>query len=56
MFPYERGLNAESVFKKKVVENTLGEEIAEKGFTQLRVAESQKKNLTSPISSTGSEN
>ncbi|EHK01357.1 phosphoglyceromutase [Candidatus Haloredivivus sp. G17] len=43
MFPYERGLNAESVFKKKVVENTLGEEIAEKGFTQLRVAESQKK-------------
>ena len=43
MFPYERGLNAESVFKKKAVENTLGEEIAEKGFTQLRVAESQKK-------------
>ena len=43
MFPYERGLNAESVFKKKVVENTLGEEIAEKEFTQLRVAESQKK-------------
>lgn len=43
MFPYERGLNAESIFEKKVVENTLGEKVADKGLTQLRVAESQKK-------------
>jgi len=43
MFPYQKGLDAESVFQKKIVENTLGEKIAEKGLTQLRVAESQKK-------------
>ncbi|MEF8880682.1 MAG: 2,3-bisphosphoglycerate-independent phosphoglycerate mutase, partial [Candidatus Nanohaloarchaea archaeon] len=43
MFPYEKGLKAASIFEKKIVENTLGEEIAEKGLKQLRVAESQKK-------------
>lgn len=43
MFPYERGLDAASIFEKEIVENTLGEKIAEKGLTQLRVAESQKK-------------
>ena len=43
MFPYEKGLNASSIFEKKIVENTLGEKIAKKGLTQLRVAESQKK-------------
>jgi 2,3-bisphosphoglycerate-independent phosphoglycerate mutase len=43
MFPYQKGLDAESVFQKKIVENTLGEKIAEKGLTQLRAAESQKK-------------
>ena len=43
MFPYERGLDAASIFEKEIVEDTLGEEIADKGMTQLRVAESQKK-------------
>lgn len=43
MFPYEKGLDAASIFEKQVVEDTLGEEIAERGLTQLRVAESQKK-------------
>lgn len=43
MFPYERGLDAASIFEKEIVQNTLGEKIAEKGLTQLRVAESQKK-------------
>jgi 2,3-bisphosphoglycerate-independent phosphoglycerate mutase len=31
------------MFEKQIVEDTLGEKIAEKGMTQLRVAESQKK-------------
>ncbi|MFQ3275581.1 MAG: 2,3-bisphosphoglycerate-independent phosphoglycerate mutase [Candidatus Nanohaloarchaea archaeon] len=43
MFPYEQQLDVPSIFDKKIVENTLGEKIEEAGYSQLRVAESQKK-------------
>ncbi len=43
MLPYRDDFNNPVLFEKQIVENTLGEEIAEKGYTQLRVAESQKK-------------
>ena len=43
MLPYRDDFENPVLFEKKVVEDTLGEEIAEKGMAQLRVAESQKK-------------
>ncbi len=43
MLPYRDDFENPVLFNKKIVEDTLGEEIAEKGMTQLRVAESQKK-------------
>lgn len=43
MLPYRDDFENPVMFQKQVVEDTLGEEIAEKGYTQLRVAESQKK-------------
>ncbi|MFB6182449.1 MAG: 2,3-bisphosphoglycerate-independent phosphoglycerate mutase [Candidatus Nanohaloarchaea archaeon] len=42
MFLYKESFDNPVLFEKKVVENTLGEKIEEKGLTQLRVAESQK--------------
>ncbi len=43
MLPYRNDFENPVMFEKQIVENTLGEEIANKGMTQLRVAESQKK-------------
>jgi 2,3-bisphosphoglycerate-independent phosphoglycerate mutase len=43
MFRYRREFDNPVMFEKKVVENTLGEKIAEAGLSQLRVAESQKR-------------
>ncbi|MFP4229554.1 MAG: 2,3-bisphosphoglycerate-independent phosphoglycerate mutase [Candidatus Nanohaloarchaea archaeon] len=43
MFRYRQDFENPVIFGKQEVENTLGEKIAEKGLTQLRVAESQKK-------------
>jgi 2,3-bisphosphoglycerate-independent phosphoglycerate mutase len=43
MFPYRKDFDNPVMFEKQIVEDTLGEKIAEKGMTQLRVAESQKK-------------
>lgn len=43
MLPYREDFDNSVVFEKEIVEDTLGEEIADKGMTQLRVAESQKK-------------
>jgi len=43
MFLYRREFDNPVLFKKKIVENTLGEKIEEAGYSQLRVAESQKK-------------
>ncbi len=43
MLPYREDFDNPVIFEKEIVEDTLGEEIAEKGMTQLRVAESQKK-------------
>lgn len=42
MFPYERGFEHPVIFEKQVVENTLGEKVENAGYSQLRVAESQK--------------
>lgn len=42
MFPYEREIDAPTIFEKEIVENTLGEKIDNAGLKQLRVAESQK--------------
>ncbi|MFO7793674.1 MAG: 2,3-bisphosphoglycerate-independent phosphoglycerate mutase, partial [Candidatus Nanohaloarchaea archaeon] len=43
MLPYREDFDNPVIFEKEIVEDTLGEEIADKGMTQLRVAESQKK-------------
>lgn len=43
MFRYEHEIDNPVIFEKKIVENTLGEELEEKGYSQLRVAESQKR-------------
>lgn len=43
MLPYREDFDNPVIFEKEIVEDTLGEEIANKGMTQLRVAESQKK-------------
>ena len=43
MLPYQKEVETPSIFQKQIVENTLGEKIAENNLTQLRVAESQKK-------------
>ena len=43
MFLYREEFDNSVLFKKKIVENTLGEKIEEAGYSQLRVAESQKK-------------
>ena len=43
MLPYRDDFENPVLFEKKMVEDTLGEKIAEKGLSQLRVAESQKK-------------
>jgi 2,3-bisphosphoglycerate-independent phosphoglycerate mutase len=43
MFLYQEDFDNPVLFEKKIVENTLGEKIEEAGFSQLRVAESQKK-------------
>ncbi|MFB6146002.1 MAG: 2,3-bisphosphoglycerate-independent phosphoglycerate mutase [Candidatus Nanohaloarchaea archaeon] len=42
MLPYERELDEPSIFQKKIVDGTLGEKIEDAGYSQLRVAESQK--------------
>lgn len=42
MFPYEREIDAPTIFEKEIVEDTLGEKIEKAGLNQLRVAESQK--------------
>jgi len=42
MLPYKKDFRKPAIFEKQKVENTLGEEIAKQGLTQLRVAESQK--------------
>ncbi len=42
MFSYRNDFDNPVMFKKKIVENTLGEKIEEAGMKQLRVAESQK--------------
>ncbi|MFQ3307827.1 MAG: 2,3-bisphosphoglycerate-independent phosphoglycerate mutase [Candidatus Nanohaloarchaea archaeon] len=43
MFRYEHEIDNPVIFEKKIVENTLGEELEERGYSQLRVAESQKR-------------
>jgi len=43
MFKYEHEIEAPAIFEKKIVENTLGENIEKAGLSQLRVAESQKR-------------
>jgi 2,3-bisphosphoglycerate-independent phosphoglycerate mutase len=43
MFRYREDFENPVMFEKIVVENTLGEKIEEAGYSQLRVAESQKK-------------
>jgi len=43
MFRYRKDFENPVVFEKQIVENTLGEKIEEKGLSQLRVAESQKR-------------
>jgi len=43
MFQYEHEIEAPAIFEKKIVENTLGENIEKAGLSQLRVAESQKR-------------
>ena len=43
MLPYRRDFENPVIFEKQKVENTLGEKIEEKGLSQLRIAESQKK-------------
>lgn len=43
MFRYDESFENEVLFGKNVVENTLGERIADAGLKQLRVAESQKR-------------
>jgi 2,3-bisphosphoglycerate-independent phosphoglycerate mutase len=43
MFRYEHEIGNPAIFEKKIVENTLGEELEEKDYSQLRVAESQKR-------------
>ena len=43
MFQYEHEIETPAIFEKKIVENTLGEKIENKGLSQLRIAESQKK-------------
>lgn len=43
MFRYEKDIETPAIFDKKIVENTLGEKIENKGLSQLRVAESQKR-------------
>lgn len=42
MFRYREDFENPVMFEKKVVENTLGEKLEENGYSQLRVAESQK--------------
>jgi len=42
MLPYRKDFPNSVLFEKQVVQNTLGEEIAQNNLTQLRVAESQK--------------
>ncbi|MFB6193379.1 MAG: 2,3-bisphosphoglycerate-independent phosphoglycerate mutase, partial [Candidatus Nanohaloarchaea archaeon] len=43
MFRYEREIENPAIFEKQIVEDTLGEKLEEKGLSQLRVAESQKR-------------
>ncbi|MFB6175275.1 MAG: 2,3-bisphosphoglycerate-independent phosphoglycerate mutase, partial [Candidatus Nanohalobium sp.] len=42
-FRYRKDFDHPVLFEKQIVENTLGEKIEEKGLSQLRVAESQKR-------------
>ncbi|MFB6241986.1 MAG: 2,3-bisphosphoglycerate-independent phosphoglycerate mutase [Candidatus Nanosalina sp.] len=43
MFRYHHDFENPVLFEKNIVENTLGEKIEDAGFSQLRVAESQKR-------------
>jgi len=43
MLRYEKEINNPVIFEKNIVEDTFGEELEEKGLSQLRVAESQKR-------------
>jgi len=43
MFRYEHEIENPAIFEKQIVKNTLGEKIENKGLSQLRVAESQKR-------------
>ncbi|MFB6144394.1 MAG: 2,3-bisphosphoglycerate-independent phosphoglycerate mutase [Candidatus Nanohaloarchaea archaeon] len=42
MFRYEEDIETPAIFEKKIVEDTLGEKVEDNGYSQLRVAESQK--------------
>ena len=42
MTQYEKGMNVEIAYKPEALTNTLGEYVSKLGYTQLRIAETEK--------------